>query len=134
MKANLIALLAVFALTLAPACARHMPLNLTPQAQAAYKADQVAQRIGELQDTAIALNRATPQVLTDKDAVTVVTFTVSALKTIKAAPDGWQATVLAAYTQLKAALPPNTRTSLATVFSTVDAVLATFAPPPPPVK
>lgn len=118
-------LLVAVALALAPACHKAPP-NLTPAAHAAFNADQVVQRIGELQDTAIALNHATPQGLKDADAVLVVTFTVSALKTIQHTPDGWRPTVLAAYAELKQNLPPPARQSLSTIFLTVDTVLASL--------
>lgn len=118
------AVLLTFALaSVTPACT-HTPPDLTPQAQAAFKANQVATRIGELQDAAIAFNKATPQVLNDHDAVTVVSFTVMALQTMRSVPDGWQATVLAAYGQFKQALAPAAKQKLSAVLLTVDTSLA----------
>jgi len=105
------------------ACA-HTPPNLTPEAQAAFKADQVLVRVGELQDAAIALNKTTPPALSDRDAVMVVRFTTLAMKTIHDVPSGWKVTVVNAYTTLKQNLPPASKTQLAAVFDTIDLLLA----------
>ena len=117
------AVLVACSLSFTTACAKTPP-NLTPQAQAAFKADQVLVRVGELQDTAIALNKTTPPTLNDHDAVLGVRFTVLALKTIHDTPSGWRVTVLNAYDTLKQNLPPPTKAQLQSTFDLLDALFA----------
>ena len=74
--------------------------NLTPQAQAAYTADQVVSRLAELQNAAMAADAS--KTISRAVAVKIVTFTVDAAKVAKASQAGWQASVQALYTALKA--------------------------------
>ena len=70
-----------------PAC--HAPVTITtPQGQAAYTADQVAVRVNELQNAAIAAeaNGGLPTATTR----TIVSFAVSGDKILAQAPAGWQ--------------------------------------------
>ncbi len=85
-----------------PACAAPVTI-VTPQGQAAYKADQVVVRVNELMNAAIAAEKA--GTIKTQDARTIVTFCVSADKTLAATPAGWPAMLLTAWTETKAKLP-----------------------------
>ncbi len=109
----------ILALTLT-ACA-HNPNVTTPEGKAAQAALEISTRIGELQDAAITANASGG--INDRDAVTVVKFTVAAQKTLKAAPDGWRVSVKASYDAMKAALDTAVRVKLAATLSLLDVLL-----------
>lgn len=93
----------------------------TPAGRAAYSADQVVLRIGELQTATIDANRG--GALSDAIAIKVVRFCVDANKTLKAVPSGWQPTVATAYHQLRAELTDRDRQSIALYIAALDALL-----------
>lgn len=93
----------------------------TPEAKRAYTALQVLQRIDELQNAVIAGNQQ--GIIPDATAVTIVRFTVATAKTLKAAPDGWQATVKTGWTATKAAIPAADAKKLQPYLDAVDLVL-----------
>ena len=94
----------------------------TPQGKAAYTAVQVLTRIDELQNATIAGNQQ--GAIPDKTAVVIVRFTVATAKTLKATPDGWQATVRAGWTATKAAIPATDAAKLQPYLDAVDLVLS----------
>lgn len=103
----------------------HAPVSIqTPQGKAAYSADQIAIRVNELQNAAIQANAA--GALPEATTRTIVKFAVSADTTLRAVPQGWQATVAQAWTAAKAALPPLTNPAVSAAVSAVDVVLAAF--------
>ncbi len=112
-----ISLILAFTLT---ACA-HNPNVTTPEGKAAQAALEISTRIGELQDAAITANASGG--INDRDAVTVVKFTVAAQKTLKAVPSGWQTTVRDGYAAMKAALSEAVKVKLAVALSVVDSLL-----------
>lgn len=104
-----------------PAC--HAPVTITtPQGQAAYTADQIGQRVNELENSAIsAQGNGSLDLATAK---LIVNFCVSADKTLAQAPAGWQAIVGKAWSELKTKLPPQSNPLVQTAISAVDAALA----------
>lgn len=117
-----IPLVCLLALPLA-SCARPVTIT-TPQGQAAYTADQIVVRINELQNTAIAANQQ-QQLGTDATR-TIVQFCVGADATLAQTPAGWQTTLITAWGQLRAALPPISNPAVAAALATVDAVMGTI--------
>ena len=110
-------------LTLGPAnCAPKTVV--TPQGQAAYTADQVAQVIAALQNSAIQANKQA--ILPDVQAIQIVSACVDIEKTLQKVPTGWQATVRAAWTALKGKLSPNASQTLQTAITAVDVALASI--------
>jgi hypothetical protein len=124
MRSKIYALALIVGLALAPACSSFgpPPSVTTPAGKAAWNADQFVQRAGELQSAAILANQQ--GALSDKSSVTVVQFTVGAIKAAKETPNGWQATVLTGYDALKTALSPADLKTLAVPLATVDALIA----------
>ena len=119
-------LLLALVLAASAACAT-VPASIqnNPAAVTAFKADQVVQRISELQNAAIQAN-ATGGL----DTVTtraIVTFTVDAAKTAKATPAGWTATLVTAWDAFKASVPiPANNVALQTALAAVDAILGEY--------
>lgn len=110
----------VFALVLV-ACSRPTTI-VTPQGKAAYTADQIVLRINNLQNAAIQAEQ-TGGLSTDTTR-TIVEFAVSADRTLKSVPSGWQQTVSAAWAETKKKLPPITNPALLAAIDSVDLVLA----------
>lgn len=112
-------LLLVLMLFGVPACTP--PPNLTPQAQVAFTADQIVQRVNELENAAIAAN-GSGALSTDTTRL-IVDFCVTADKTLKSAPLGWQKAVGDAWASLKKQIPAPSQT-LQAVMTTLDAALS----------
>lgn len=95
----------------------------TPQGQTAYRADQIAPRIAELQNAAIQANSTGG--LSTAATRTIVTFCVDAERTLQATPNGWLATVAAGWQGAKAQLPAAalSNPAIAASVAAVDAVL-----------
>lgn len=85
------------------------PAHPDPQARAAQYATEAIQRLGELQDATIGLNKLTPPLVNDKDAIAIVRFTVGAIKTIRQTPYGWGPSVATAYAELRPLLNSHDR-------------------------
>ena len=103
----------------------HAPVTITtPQGQIAYTADQIAVRVGELQNAAIQAN-ATGGLSTANTRI-VVEFATTVAPILKATPSGWQTTVATAWTQAKKQLAPVTNVAVVSAMSAVDLVLAAF--------
>ena len=83
-------------LVLAAACP---PKHPDPQAYAAQVALEALQRVGELQDVAIAANQAGQ--MSDADSIRIVKFTTAAARTIRQTPYGWGPSVLQAYDDIR---------------------------------
>ena len=123
------------------------PPNLDPATTRMWQADQVQVILGELQHTAISFNTVkvcpTPNsttdcrpLLSDKNTGVVVDTVTSALLTLRKAPDGWNATGLAALEQISSALDAVGKTQLAAYIDAARVALglilksaATAAPP-----
>ncbi len=119
-RTSTVALLALFV-----ALSACIPKTIqTPQGKAAYTAVQVLNRVEELQNTAIKGNQQ--GIVSDKTAILVVQFTVSAAKTLKATPDGWQATVRKAWAEAKAKIPAPDTTALGASIAAIDLVLSSL--------
>jgi hypothetical protein len=105
-------------LSLAASCP---PAGMDPAAQRAYWADQVLDRVGNLQDAAIAANVTLgddgQQLLADGPAVQIVRFTTGAIKALDDVPGGWPETILAGVEALRDDLSPE-------AFSIIDTALA----------
>ena len=129
MRAALLALV----VCLGVGCASHAPASLSGAGLTAWKADQVVVAFGTAQHAAIALNgipvcdTATPPVchplLSDSNTRVVVDATTDTLTTIKATPDGWRATALAACDRIDARLDANGKQSLKVYVAAVRALI-----------
>jgi hypothetical protein len=103
------------------ACPPRPVTIVTPQGQAAYTADQVAVRISELQNAAIAANASGN--LPTGTTRTIVQFCVTAAPTLASVPAGWNATLQAAWAAAKAQIPPVTNPAIVAAMAAVDVVL-----------
>lgn len=120
MRQTLFPLLLVGLLSIS-AC--HAPVTIqTPAGAVAYTADQVVQRVNELQSAVITANSG--GALPDATTRMIVSFCVAADKTLGATPSGWQATLTQAWQATKAQLPPITNPAVASAIGAVDIVLA----------
>lgn len=113
--------------SLSAAC--HAPVTIvTPAGKAAYTKDQIVVRINELENTAI--QAAGTGGLPMAQAKTIVRFTVSADKAIKASAKGWAAAVTSLWTDAKKAFatatPPITNPAVNAAIGAVDLVLASL--------
>lgn len=114
-------LLAPIGLVLTAAC--HAPVTVvTPEGKAAFTADQIVLRINNLQNAAIQAE-ATGGLSTDTTR-TLVEFAVTANRTLKTVPDGWQQSVATAWAETKKRLPPITNLAVMAAVDSVDLVLA----------
>ena len=115
----------VLALTLVTLAASCQPPHLTTQGKVLWTATQISQRVEELQNTAIQANLT--GALADGPAVLIVRFTVSAQKTLQALPEGWQASLVMGWAEMKKLLPPVIQASpaLAAAIGAVDVILGT---------
>jgi hypothetical protein len=114
-------------LSLTSACAKAPP-NLSPGDVKIYTADQVVVRVNRLMETAIT---AEAQGLPRNAVRRIVRFCVEADQTLASVPDGWGATIWAAWIQAKS--DPDLKPYLQTVYisavvSLVDVALAYYAP------
>ena len=116
--------LLVCVLLSATACVHRPPTITTPQGNVAFTADQIVQRVNELQNAAISAeaNHAIPTAT----ARLIVTFAVDANKTLAATPDGWQKTVSTAWQQAKGSIGAITNPTVAAAMNAVDAALASL--------
>lgn len=110
----------VLVLLITPAC--HAPVTITTQqGKVAYSADQVALRVNELQNAAIAANAAGN--LPTNTTRTIVQFCVTADQTLAATPTGWAASLSTAWAGVKAQLPPISNPAIVAAMGAVDVVL-----------
>jgi hypothetical protein len=115
--------LSVLALYFAIIAACHPPVSLvTPEGQAAWKADQVLTRVEELQNVAIDAN--TQKSMSDADAINVVQWTRAATVTLKAYASGdWRGLLKPGYVQFKAHISQSAKDKLKTYLTVFDAIL-----------
>jgi hypothetical protein len=105
----------------------HAPSSVTtPAGKTAYTADQIVQRVNELQNAAIQAQQTGG--LSEPTTAIIVRFCVSAAQTLKATPAGWQQTVLTAWTTAKSQLPAKnvSNPAIQAAIAGVDVVLAAF--------
>ncbi len=112
-------LIFVALLVLSSACVSTPP-NLTPAAQVAFQADQVVLKVNALENAAIAA-QANGSISLDT-ARAIVTFCVGADTVLKAAPLGWQQTILRAWNATKSVIPTKDPT-VASLILAVDVAL-----------
>lgn len=103
----------------------HAPVTVTtPAGKAAYTADQVVTRLGELQNAAIQANQG--GALDTNTTRSIVTYVVATTKTLQQTPAGWVATVQAGWHAFLPTLPasitgnPNWTAVVAAVTVAVD--------------
>lgn len=114
------ALWPLVAISLLAGC--HHPVTvITPEGQRAYGANEVAKRVVQLQDVAIALTES--GTIPESTGIAIVTTTVSMLKTLRMAPAGWETIVNSAWTQLKLQVPTPTDPILKSLWTGVDEIL-----------
>jgi len=105
-------------------CTHTPPTVTTQQGKIAYTADQIVQRVNELQSAAIAAEaNGALQTITARQ---IVIFAVDANKTLAASPQGWQKTVQTAWLQLKANVGVISNQVVAAAMNAVDAALASL--------
>jgi hypothetical protein len=77
-----------------------VPASITsPAGKTAYTANEIVKQIGEFQTLVIDLSdKGTIPVASARQ---IVFWTVASIKTIKATPDGWQATIKVGYTTIR---------------------------------
>lgn len=72
------------------------PTSITsPAARTAYTANEIVNRVGEFQS--LVIDFSDKGIIPVASARQIVSWSVASLKTIKAFPSGWQASVLAGY-------------------------------------
>lgn len=106
-----------------PACAAPVSVK-TPEGQAAWAADQVVQRVGELQAMVIQLERTGG--MTTAEARVVVQWTVAASKVLKEAPAGRWKMLWSSYLELRQALPPGLTPPVLTSLAVMEGMLRTL--------
>lgn len=117
-------LLVGFLLVSAVGC-QHVPPTVTTTAgRTAFTADQIVQRVNELEKAAIAAeaNGSLPTATTRA----IVTFCVDADKTLAVTPQGWQKTVQTTWLQLRAAIGFVSNQTISTLMNAVDISLASL--------
>ena len=113
-----------FAFMLCVGCA---PKTIPPDIKPVYTANEVLMRVGELQDTVIALHDANPQGITKENADYIVRFTVSTAIIIQSSMSGWQATVKASWNELKQKYTP-TEPKLLVIWNLTDVMIQSLTP------
>ncbi len=124
MRLTLAALAVV--LTLAVGCAAPVTI-VTPVGIASYTSDQIAVRVNEVMNAAIAANAATPPALSTPATTVLVQFAVAADQTLAAVPSGWLATVQTAWAAAKAKLGTIANPLIVSLMAALDAVLGVVA-------
>lgn len=132
----------IFALSLVivslAGCARHAPASLSPNGIRTWQANEVAVALGTVSHTAIELNKVQVcdpvtvgggepsnchALLSDSNTRVVLDAVEDGLKTIKAVPDGWKATGLAALTRISARLDLAGRDKLNAYLTAAKAII-----------
>ncbi len=101
-------------------CAPLPPTIVTPQGQRAFVADQVLQRVEELENAAMAAYRSGD--IPRNQARAVVRATIEMAELTDAAREGWQAVVMKAWQDAKAGIPALRTGRLAAYAAALDAV------------
>lgn len=114
----------IVCLTLSSACASAPPTIVTTPGKVAYTADQIVQRVNELENAAIAANGA--QQLPTTTTREIVEFCVAADKTLATTPTGWQATLSTAWTLAKGKIGTVANPAVAAALAAVDLALASL--------
>ncbi len=96
------------------------PTLQSPQAKAAWTADQVLTRVEELQNTAIDLNLTGK--LSDATADAIVTWTGTSARSLKKAPQGWVAALGPTWATLKTKISQAERDKLGFIYQTIDSI------------
>lgn len=128
----------VCVLALTVGCAKP-PLNLPPEVANEWKINEVVIAIGNLQRTAIALNavqKCDPApnetqcrpLFSNANTRLTIQIVEGAVRTIEAAPQGWQATANAAVDQLAMQLDDAGRSTLAAYIQAARAVINAVLP------
>jgi len=95
---------------------------VTPAGQIAYKADQLVNELGILQDAAIGAN--SEKILSDSSTRLIVTFVKSSVTTIAQTPNGWKTTVTTGLAQLQKDLPPADAQKYSVYFALLNTIIA----------
>jgi len=103
------------------ACAHPSTANLSPQGHVAYTADQIAARVNELENAAIAANASGGLPL--RTTRTLVEFSVKADQVLAATPSGWLATLTTAWNVAKSSVSGVMSPALTAAIAAVDVVL-----------
>lgn len=100
--------------------------NLDPVSQKVYTANEIVERLINLQNAAIQAH-AQKQIDTNTARI-IVLFTVDAARVLKETPGGWQPQVSAAWSAVKRDVPAASVPQLQVYWVAIDAVIAAFAP------
>lgn len=123
------AALLILAVALLAACVPPPSLQ-TPEGRAAWSANQLLLRVGELQGAAIeanAVNGADGKPLLAEGTTRRIDQVCRAIaESVKAHPSGWQHQVAVLYADLKATMKPEEMARFAIIISSIDIVIATL--------
>jgi hypothetical protein len=97
------------------------PAGLDPETRAAAYAERMVSHLVELQSATIAANEQ--GLVTDRDAVNIVKFTTSSIRTVQASPYGWFPAVDAGFLEVQKLVPAGQGSSLEASYVTIRAVL-----------
>lgn len=116
----------LFVLTFAPACNKKVT-GATPVATAALGADAVVVRVNELQAATIQYCGPAPQcapnTIDTQLARQIVQTSIDLRQTLKAVPNGWQATVKTAWAQARPRFASITNPAIVAALAGVDIVI-----------
>lgn len=108
----------------------HPPASIeTEPGKKAWYAEQILQRIDEVQNITIQLSKASPPAIRIETARVIVQFCVSSAKVVKDLPDGYAKMILTAFNELKTKLPAEVaqNPSLVTALAILEGILTTLA-------
>jgi hypothetical protein len=112
------------------AAACHPPVSIeTEPGKKAWYAEQVLQRIEEVQNITIQLSKGNPPAISIETARLIVQFCVSSAKVVGEMPEGYAKVILKAFQEVKLKLPPEVAAnpSLVTALAILEGVLTTIA-------
>lgn len=117
------AFIATYIMVVAVACAS-TPHGLSLSGASAFHRMQVQTDLNLVRDTAVAASKTDPPLISKATLVKVATFHRSAVITMHAASNGWQASVQTGLDELLRDLPPDEKNLLTPYVLMVKAVLA----------
>lgn len=117
-----LALVALVTLLAISSCAKP-PLNLSPEATAAFNKTRVIKGLDILRDTAVDANKQIPPLVSEATMLRVVRYHQGAVRTIVATDTGWQTTVTTGLDEVNRNLPSSEQTLLKPYIALVKTIL-----------
>lgn len=128
MRFNVLALIMMLTLTFSVGACSKKATPETPKAGSALTADAIVVRVNELQATVIQLcgpqPACAPDTISTALARDIVQTCIDLRTTLKAVPDGWQATARTAWMRAKPRFVGVTNPAIQAAISAVDALLS----------